>query len=199
MRSVCAMGLTMLLCWQPIVAVAAVETAPAGPLARSMSREAGRLAAESAAGEAASGWGVFRALEPGRRIVVMTSTTTLTGAFVTADDSTLTVRRNESTERLDADDILLVSGTVRRGSAGAAVLGTLGGIWLGSGLAFGLAENSRCYRSCGGVRLAIWSAMIGVPIAGGYGAWYGTSRLTEEVIYRRPSSALSGQPARIRR
>jgi hypothetical protein len=50
-----------------------------------------------------------------------------------------------------------------------------------------MAESSRCYRSCGGTELAIWSAIIGLPIAGGYGAWRSTSHLAEEVIYRRPS------------
>jgi hypothetical protein len=49
-----------------------------------------------------------------------------------------------------------------------------------------MAESSPCYRSCGGTELAIWSAIIGLPIAGGYGAWRSTSRLAEEVIYRRP-------------
>jgi hypothetical protein len=65
------------------------------------------------------------------------------------------------------------------------VFGTLGGIWLGSGIGFAMAESSRCYRSCGGTELAIWTAIIGLPIAGGYGAWRSTSRLAEEVIYRR--------------
>jgi len=52
-------------------------------------------------------------------------------------------------------------------------------------LAFAAAESSRCYESCGGARLAVWSAIIGVPILGGYGAWRGTSHLAEEVVYRR--------------
>jgi hypothetical protein len=82
----------------------------------------------------------------------------------------------------------MIEKRVRRGSALAAVFGTLGGIWVGSAVACGLADSSRCYQHCG-VELAVWSAMIGVPIVGGYGAWRASSHLTEEVIYRRPGAA----------
>jgi hypothetical protein len=81
-------------------------------------------------------------------------------------------------------DILTITGPVRRGSAAAAVLGTLGGIWLGTAMAVALAYT-RCQPNCAGVQLGIWGSMIGVPAAGGYGAWRASSRLTEEVIYGR--------------
>ena len=186
MRNICAIGLTVLVCCQPIVAVAADEVGSAGPLGRSVSREAARLAAESAGRAATPGWEALRGLDPGTRIIVTTANATLAATFVSSNDTTLTVRNGDAAEELSAEEVVFVAHLVRRGSAGAAVLGTLGGIWLGAGLAVGLAENTRCYQDCGAARLGVWSAIIGVPIFGGYGAWYGTSRVREEIIYRRP-------------
>ena len=102
--------------------------------------------------------------------------------------STTTARSRSTRTHVERclEDVQLVERRVRRGSALAAVFGTLGGIWLASGVGLAMAESSPCYRSCGGTELAIWSAIIGLPIAGGYGAWRSTSRLAEEVIYRRP-------------
>lgn len=94
--------------------------------------------------------------------------------------------RGELIERWPIDEVLVVTrGPVRHGSAVAAVLGTLGGFWLGGALAYRLVANTRCYSNCGGVQVAMLAANIGVPIAGGYGAWYGTSRMVDEIIYRR--------------
>jgi hypothetical protein len=133
----------------------------------------------------ARGWQILEDLSPGTRIVIATSGTTFNATFIGADSSSLTVKRGETAERLNADDVLMVAATRRRGSAGAAVAGTLGGIWLGSGVAYGLAENARCYSDCRQVTLGVLSAIIGIPVAGGYGAWRLSSRLTEEVVYRR--------------
>jgi hypothetical protein len=186
MRNICAIGLTVLVCAQPMVALAADDGGSPGPLGRSVSREAARLAAEPAGRAATHGWEALRGLDPGTRIIVTTANTTLTATFVSANDTTLNVRNGDAPELLNAEDVVFVAHLVRRGSAGAAVLGTLGGIWLGAVLAVGLAENTRCYGDCGAARLGFWSAIVGVPILGGYGAWYGTSRVTEEIIYRRP-------------
>jgi len=82
--------------------------------------------------------------------------------------------------------VLVVGNRSRRGSAAAAVLGTLGGIWLGTAMAVHLAFNVRCQPECGVVELGMWGAIVGVPLAGGYGAWRASSRVTEEIIYRRP-------------
>jgi hypothetical protein len=186
MRNICAIGLTVLVCGQPIVTVSADDGGSPGPLGRSVSREAARLAAESSGRAAAHGWEALRGLDPGARIIVTTANTTHTATFVSASDTTLTVRNGDAAERLNAEDVVFVAHLVRRGSAAAAVLGTLGGIWLGAGLAVVLAENTQCYRDCAAARLGFWSAIVGVPILGGYGAWRGTSRVTEEIIYRRP-------------
>lgn len=181
MRRLCATVLTVLLCVHPLLAE--------GPLTKSAAREAARLATETSAAVDPDGWKAVRLLEPRSAIVVTTGERTVSGAFVTLDASTITVTRSGAAESINVDDVQMIEKRVRRGSALAAVFGTLGGIWLGSAVGFGLAESSRCYQHCGGVEFAIWSAIIGVPIAGGYGAWRSSSHLTEEVIYRRPSTA----------
>jgi len=180
MPRIFATVLSVVLCCEPLHVVISAEPSFEGPLARSVSREAERLAAG-----ANVDWQNLQDLKPGQLIIITTSTATFNGAFIGTDSTTLIVQRGEATERLSADDVLVVSASKRRGSAGAAVFGTLGGIWLGSALAYGLAENARCYSGCAGVRLGVWGAIIGVPIAGGYGAWRLSSRLTEEVVYRR--------------
>ena len=177
MKRLCATGLMLTMGWQSLVA--------AGPLERSSSREATRLALESRDEADRSSWRTVRLLDPGAKIVITTADETMTGAFVSVDDTTLAVSRDGAILQLSVDDVQMVERRVRRGSAVAAVFGTLGGIWLGSAMAFGLAESSRCYGSCGAEVFAVWSAIIGVPILGGYGAWRSSSRLTEEVIYRR--------------
>jgi hypothetical protein len=163
-----------------------------GPLTRSAVREAARLAAEPARPVEADDWKAVRLLEPKSAIVVTTGDRSVAGAFVSLDDSTITLAGNGLTESIAIGDIQMIEKRMRRGSALAAVFGTLGGIWLGSVVGFGLAESTECYEHCGGAALAIWSAMIGIPIVGGYGAWRSTSHLTEEVIYRAKQSRISG-------
>lgn len=181
MKRLCAIGLMLTMGWQSIAA--------AGPLERSVSREAIRLAREPAGEADRSGWRSVRLLDPGTKIVITTTDETMTGVFMSLNDTTLAVSRDGAILQLNVDDVQMVERRVRRGSALAAVFGTLGGIWLGSAMALGLTESSRCYRDCGPEIFAVWSAIIGVPIMGGYGAWRGSSRLTEEVIYRRQRAA----------
>ena len=180
MRRLCATGLAVLLCVPPLVAE--------GPLGRSLAREASRLGDEPA-GKETPGWRVLRDLPPETPIVVTTVDATVIRAFVSADGSILTVRNGQEIERFDMNNVLVVGSRIRRGSAGAAAVGALGGLWLGSAAAFSLAVSSRCDGNCGGAQFVILASMIGGPIVGGYGAWRATSRMTEEVIYRRPSAA----------
>ena len=177
MRRPCAIALAVLLCVHPLLAD--------GPLARSADREAVRLAAGPFRPVDADGWKAVRLLDPGSAIIVTIAGRTVSGAFVSLDDSRITLTRNGLTESTDIGDVEMVEKRVRRGSALAAVFGTLGGIWLGSGMAVGLAESSRCHQRCGGVELAVWSSLLGVPIAAGYGAWRSSCHMTEEVVYRR--------------
>jgi hypothetical protein len=178
-RRLCATGIITLLLVHPLLAE--------GPIARSAGREAVRLARESV--PILDNWRAVRLLEPGSTIVVTTADATMVGEFVSLDGSAITVARHRATESIAIGDVQMIEKRVRRGSALAAVFGTLGGLWLGSAVAFGIAEGRRCYPSCGLEDLAEWTAIIGVPIAGGYGAWRASSRLTEEVIYLRRSAA----------
>jgi hypothetical protein len=178
MRRLFAAALTVLLSVHPLLAE--------GPLTRSAVKEAARLAAEPDRPVESGDWKAVRLLEPNSAIVVTTGDRSVAGAFVSLDGSTIIVTRNGLEESIEIGDVQMIEKRVRRGSALAAVFGTLGGIWLGSVVGFGLADSTECYQHCGGVAFAIWSAIIGVPIVAGYGAWRSTSRLTEEVIYRRP-------------
>jgi hypothetical protein len=240
MRRVSAIGLALALCAQPGLAVAADDLVMRRPIARSLSREASRLAVERSGPAQNASWKAVRNLDPARPIVITTAAATVTRTFVAADDTTLTVlnlskpglsetsRRQllalarakplalagaadgsakvfeafrlapdgvflhdvkvaepgELIERVPIGDVLTITASVRRGSAAAAVLGTLGGIWLGTAMALTFAYT-RCQPNCAGVELGIWGSVIGVPAAGGYGAWRASSRLSEEVIYRR--------------
>jgi hypothetical protein len=177
MQKLCAMGLVVVLWGSQLRAE--------GPLARSAALQISKLAAQPTEPNDRSGWRAVRLLEPGSRIVVTTAEATVSRKFVAVDDVLLTVRNGSSDERIAVDSILEIESRVRRGSALAAVFGTLGGIWLGSAMALGVADSSRCYDGCGPSRLAVWSSVIGVPVAVGYGSWRASSHLTEEVIYRR--------------
>ena len=182
MRRLCATVLTLLLCVQPLFAD--------GPLTRSAAREASRLAGQRAdSGVDRSSWKPVRLLDPGARIVITTADGTLLRTFIAVDDSRLTVRNGTADEQIPVDDVLMIERQLRRGSGLAAALGTIGGLWLGSVLAYGIAENATCHSGCGATRLGMWTMLIGTPVAAGYGAWHATSHLTEEVIYRRASTS----------
>jgi hypothetical protein len=175
MRRLFAIGLTVLLSVHPLRAE--------GPLTRSAAREASRLAAEPAAGVDRSSWKPVRLLDPGAKIVITTADRTLVGTFKTVDDALLTVGNGSVDEQIPVDAVLMIEKQVQRGSVAAAVLGTLGGVFVGTAVAVHLAF-AQCY-ACGAAELAAWSAFLGIPIATGYGAWRATSHVTEEVIYRR--------------
>jgi hypothetical protein len=185
MTRFCTIALSLLLCCQSVHGEGALDSASGAPLARSVVREASRLALEGGATAEPPDWETLRELAPGKRIIVTTLTTTLAGEFISAESATLVLQRGDAVEHVNADDVLFVSARVRRASAPAAVFGTLGGIWLGSALAYGLAETTQCYSGCAGVKLGMWGAIVGVPIAGGYGAWRLSSHPIEEVVYRR--------------
>jgi len=175
MRRLCATALTVLLCAHPLLA--------AGPLARSAEAAATRLAGEPGDSGGADDWKAVRLLAPRTAIIVTIGGRPLPATFVGLADQTITVMRNGATESISLDEIQMVEKRVRRGSALAAGLGAVGGLWLGSGFAY-LASAS-CYQRCGGADALLWTAFIAAPIAAGYGAWRASSHLTEEVIYRR--------------
>ena len=185
MTRFCTIAVSLLVFCQAVQCEGVPHSAPGAPLAVSVAREASRLAVEIGASTVPPDWETLRELAPGKRIIVTTLTTTLAGEFISADSAALVLQHGDAIERVGADDVLFVVTRVRRGSAPAAVFGTLGGIWLGSALAYGLAETTNCYSGCAGVKLGMWGAIVGVPIAGGYGAWRLSSHPIEEVVYRR--------------
>jgi hypothetical protein len=171
------------MAWQPLSA--------AGPLERAIAREASRLARESDGESDRSPWQAMSHLEPGSRIVVETADALVTGAFESIDATTIVLSRDGTVQRVNSDQVLMIERRVRRGSAVAAALGAIGGLWLGSGLAVGIGLEVQCRPNCGGIGAAMAGLVIGLPIVAGYGAWRGTSRMAEEVVYRRPLQPLS--------
>jgi hypothetical protein len=165
----------VLLCAQPLFAD--------GPLTRTAAREASRLANLTPATEEPIGWTKVRALAPGRQVIVTTDEGLTSGAFVEAGSSTLSVATDGVTKVVEAGDVQLVTSISRRGSAAAAAVGAIGGVFAAPFVVYAIAGQSRA------AYLTAWTVLIGLPIAGGVGAWYGTSRMTEEVIFRRPSPA----------
>jgi hypothetical protein len=71
----------------------------------------------------------------------------------------------------------------RRGSKWGALGGAAAGLWLGVGAAVGLA-TTQCGGSCTDEKALAWTAVIGLPVAGGFLGYHGFARKTEEVIYR---------------
>jgi hypothetical protein len=174
MRRLCATGLVVLLGAHPLLAD--------GPLTRAAAREAGRLADHTSPSQEPTAWTRVRALEPGRKIIVTTDGGVTSGSFVEAGPSTLSLAKDGVTEVVDAGDIQLVTRIVRRGSASAAAVGVAGGLFCAPIAVIaiaGIAGESRAGY------VTMWAVRIGLPIAGGVGAWYGTSRITEEVIFQR--------------
>ena len=180
MKQFCAIGLMLTCGWQGLSA--------AGPLERSIAREASRLASDTWQPRV-PGWEAVMTLEPGAAIAVATDEGTLPGQLVDADTSSVRVRRGDVVETVAVDDVLFVVRRVRRGSGVAGTFGALGGVWLGSVVAYAISEHTRCYNGCGGAMFGAWTAFAGIPIATGYGAWRASSRMTDEVIYRRPPRA----------
>jgi hypothetical protein len=250
MRRMCAIGLTLTLCVQPLLAAAADSPGLSGPIGRAVALEASRLAAESLGQpaqtetQAPPGWRGVPAIQPGRSIVINTSTATLRRTFLASDTRTVTVLNltppeltdaarqrlrdlaekepgllidaaggspltvgplrfgadgvflddvkvaelQELIERLPAGDLLTIALQVRRGSAAAASLAAIGGLYLGALLGFTVTSGVNCYRGCAGAQAATLGLMVAVPIAVGYGAWHASSRLVEELVYVRQAA-----------
>jgi hypothetical protein len=91
MARVSAIGLTLALCGQPGFAAAADDLVTRGPIGRSVSSEASRLAIERSALAKDAGWEAVRNLDPARSIEITTAAAIVTRTFVAADNTTLTV------------------------------------------------------------------------------------------------------------
>lgn len=99
-------------------------------------------------------------------------------------DNVKVAELHDVVELIPASDIQLISRVLRRGSGAAAAFGTVGGILLGSWLGGAIASQG-CRGDCGGIETAAFASVTGVPIVTGYGAWRWSSRLSEEVVYRK--------------
>jgi hypothetical protein len=223
MRTICATVLSL--------GLAAPQLFAEGPIARSVTAEAGVLAAQQAdEGRDVSRWGDVKRLEPGRQIFLTTVTRASHPVFVTADDASVVVihpswlpsefrrqliaaaqsnpdataqaasggakainafvigpdgvfvrgaklaERSDVIERVAAADVLRVSlGLERRGSTGvaasAATAAVFGAVWFARFETWGRATVM----------------LVGIPAAAGAAAWYGSSEVTERVIYRAPA------------
>jgi hypothetical protein len=178
MRRIGAIGLIGLLSVNPLLAD--------GPLARSIDLEAARLAAlPPAQDREEAGWSAVRRMDPGTTVLVTTTGALLEGRLVSVDAAAISVDRSGGVQRVRREDVIMVERHIRRGSALAAGLAVAGGLWLGSVLAVGMAFDVRCQPHCGGVETAMFAAVVGTPIAAGYGAWRATSHIADEVLYRR--------------
>jgi hypothetical protein len=163
-----------------------VPATTAGPLEQLLTREASRLARDQGEDIERASWKALRQLEPGSDIVITTVDAVRSGKLIATDDASIQLSHNGVIEQIGADTVRLIERRLRRGSARAAVFGTLGGIWLGSGLAVGVVSSTACRQHCVGAAAAAWGGLLGVPILTGYGAWRGTSRVVSEVVYLRP-------------
>jgi hypothetical protein len=67
-------------------------------------------------------------------------------------------------------------------AAGFAMAGGLAAFLIDIGLAF-----SPCHGSCAGNVALIVGATVGLPLAGGFGGYYGFRKPARQLIYRAPS------------
>jgi hypothetical protein len=191
------LSLTLIVCLLPVPAAA--HDAPPGPIAGAISREAARLVAnqDTAASEAdseqqdtltLSDWSRVRRLAPGTRMIVtVNGERPIPWKFRTADASQLTVHDATGHEEMIArSDVAEIETLVIRGSKVGAIVGAVGGAFLGTLIAEHLAFTVRCQPSCGGVEALIWLSAIGIPVAAGLGGYYASVESTARVIYRAP-------------
>jgi hypothetical protein len=196
-----ALTLTFVVCvLAPTVPLSAQgqTTRTVGPLARAMSREALRLAADadpvSLSGAGAEGstgakskWSRVREIEEGTEIIVtVKDTPPARRHFVAADESSVTVSDAAAVPvqipRSDVAELSVWDRRVGRGTGiGAAIGGTVGFV-------AGLLSAGGCQRACwftpaeAGALLGTFGGGVG----SGIGAAAGAIRKTASVIYRAP-------------
>jgi hypothetical protein len=173
MKSAIALALTM-------------SVATPDPIARSIQREAARLAAIPA--QTDSDWSRVRALRPGTMIAVtVRNGSARTRRFASADDSQLMVDDGSSRDAIIArGDILEVALVTRRGSIPGAIGGAAIGALVGVGLAIALGTEVQCQPSCGGVQTLMVVSAVGIPVGGGFAGYHLFRRTQRTVIYRAP-------------
>jgi len=112
----------------------------------------------------------------------------LRGHFGEADDDSIQLRDGALTNRINRAEVLEIA-TIGPGkgspsaAAGFAMAGALAAFLIDARLAF-----SPCYGSCTGNVAMMVGVTAGLPLAGGFGGYYGFRKPAQRIIYRGPST-----------
>jgi hypothetical protein len=175
----------------PAIPVAAQDwAAPApGPIARSLSAEAVKLAeVQTKIDGDDAGWARVRQLGSGTEVLVLDKQgARIQSHFVEADDTALLMRDGALSTRINRADVVEIA-TVGNGkgsasaAAGLALAGGVAALLIDGGLMF-----ASCDGSCAGNAAMMVGVTVGLPLAGGFGGYYGFRKPAQRLIYRAPS------------
>ena len=133
-------------------------------------------------------WARVRQLESGAEVLVLDKRgARIQSHFVESDDTALLLRDGALSTRINRADVVEIA-TVGNGkgsasaAAGLAMAGGVAALLIDGGLMF-----ARCYGSCAGNVAMMVGVTIGLPLAGGFGGYYGFRKPAQRVIYRAPS------------
>jgi hypothetical protein len=161
-----------------------------GPIGRSITTEAARLAAVQMKSDIStdaddSAWTGLQKVERGTAVDVLDRTGTVTrGRLAEADDVSLTLRDGALINRIARTDVIEVATTEKRsgspsGAASGAALGILAAVFIAPRIAF-----SPCYGSCTDEKVMLGATIVGLPVGLGFAGYYGFGRTKPRVIYR---------------
>jgi hypothetical protein len=162
----------------------------AGPITRSLAAEAAKLASihpDAKADDVARAH--LQKLDRGKEIAVLDKAGhVVQGHFAEADDDSLLLRDGALINRINRAEVLEIA-TVGSGkgsasaAAGFAMAGAIAAFLLDVRLAF-----SPCYGSCAGNLAMMVGVSAGLPLAGGFGGYYGFREPVRRVIYHGAST-----------
>jgi hypothetical protein len=184
-----ALFLSLVPCATPAAEKDWVGPAP-GPLARSIAAEAARLAAIQPKADADDvAWAKEEKLDRGTEVAVLDREgNRVHGHLAEADDDSLQLRDGALTNRLRRADVLEIaalgpgSGSTSA-ATGFAITGAVAALFIDTGLMF-----SRCNGSCDGNVAMMVGVTAGLPLAGGFGGYYGFRKPAQRVVYPGPST-----------
>ena len=162
-----------------------LATRALGPIARSIPAEAAKLAAVQMKHADDGGWEQVRKLASDTEVVVLDNQgTRIRGRFVEADETAVLVRDGAFSNRVSRAAVVEIAAVgPGKGSAlaaaGFAVAGGLAALLIDGGLMM-----ARCDNSCGGVAATMIGVSVGLPLAAGYGGYYGFRKPAQRLIYR---------------
>jgi len=151
-------------------------------VAQSLVQQATTLALSQAQTGDDAGWSPVEQLETNASLVVVRGQESLRGNFIEANETSLSLRRADTVERIPRAEIIEVRRARGKGSSRGAKVGAYTGLALSVGIGFGMAMCER--GACdGGRKAAGVLAMVGVPVGLGIAGYYAGSA-PPEVIYR---------------